>query len=62
MERDYQTKGTPLIKTVLGTINATKENFNMTSPQYIEDENWRTSIGAEGGTFCLAPWELDQPF
>lgn len=62
MERDYHTKGVELIRTKLGIINATSENFNVTAAQMIEDKDFQETVGMEGGVFCLPPWELDIPF
>lgn len=62
MERDYDTKGAPLIRTVFGTLSATKENFTLSLDDMTSKEEWREAVGAETGVFCLVPWELNIPF
>ena len=62
MERDYDTKGAPLIKTIFGTVSATKQNFNLSVKEMTQNEEWQKAVGAETGVFCLVPWELGIPF
>lgn len=62
MDRDFTTKGAELIKTKFGIVSATKENFNLSPAEMMENKQWQEAVGLEGGVFCLAPWELDIPF
>ena len=62
--RDYETQGQTLIrlKGSLGVVNATTENFNMSTEEIINDEGFIKRHEAESGVFCLIPDELDIPF
>jgi len=62
--RDYETKGTPLIKLggSVGVINATTQNFNITADEIAKDEGFIKRHNTESGVFCLVPSELDIPF
>ena len=60
MERDYQTKGTVLLKTSFGTVNA--GNFRLSAEEMTTNEDWRQKAGVEDGPFCLVPAELGTPF
>ncbi len=63
-DRDYCTKGAELIRIggFTGAVSATKDNFNIAAEAMASNEEWRKAIGAQGGVFCLVPWELDIPF
>lgn len=61
MERDYETKGAVLIKTLFGIVSATAENFSLPMEDMASNQDWRNVVGAEGGVFCLVPDELN-PF
>lgn len=63
-ERDYETKGQPVIRLggMIGVVNATKENFNMSAQEIMKDEGFIERNNAEKGVFFLVPSELDVPF
>lgn len=63
-ERDYETKGKPLIKLggYTGVVNATTENFNQTTEEIMKDETFIDRHDVESGVFCLVEEELDIPF
>ena len=62
--RDYETKGQPLIRLTgsIGVVNATTENFNMTTEEIAKDEGFIKRNYATSGVFCLVPDELGIPF
>ena len=60
MERDYQTKGTILLRTRFGTVNA--DNFTISPEEMTTNEGWRQKAGVKDGPFCLVPNGLDIPF
>ncbi len=62
MDRDYDTKGAPLIRTMFGTVSATKENFKLSHDEMNSHVQWREAVKAETGVFCFVPWELGIPF